>query len=56
MEDLLNEGQKKLKQNADMTLELKLNHRKYNYSLISQILSNQGCSLVENRKLINQQQ
>ena len=42
--------------NADMSLELKLDHRKYNYSLMSQILSNHGCSLVENMKLINQLQ
>lgn len=39
-----------------MTLELKLDHRKYNYSLMSHILSNHGCSLVENMKCINQLQ
>ena len=39
-----------------MSFELKLDHRKYNYSLMSQILSNHGCSLVENVKLINQLQ
>lgn len=50
MGDLLKEGKKK---NADMSLELKLDHRKHNYSLVSQILSKHSCSLIENQKLIN---
>lgn len=53
MEDVLNEGQKKkLKPNADMSLELKLDHTKC-YCLMSQILPSHGCSLVENGKLIS---
>lgn len=56
IEDVLNEGQETLKPNADMSLEFKLDHRKYDYSLMSQILLNHGCSLVENRKPIYQLQ